>query len=70
MFNQTTLLDDTQEAIMIDSNLIAQIDARLGDTFLTREAFIQSALQEYITHIDEMASKQTVHLPKLRKSYT
>ena len=59
MYNQTSLYDDNEQSVMIDSNLLGQIDQRLGDAFLTRESFIDAALQQYIRHIDDKARTHT-----------
>lgn len=61
MFNNSSFLDDSQHEIKVDSSVIGQIDQRLGETFLTREAFIDAALQYYISHLDESARTQTIH---------
>jgi len=69
MFGHQLQDDDTEELVAIDSSLLEQVDQRLGNAFLTRESLIHSALQHYIAHIDEAASKDSIHKMSLKPSY-
>lgn len=50
--------DDNSDLIkvVLPSNLLAQIDAQIGSTFVDREDFIRSAVRRYLEYLQSVTN--------------
>ncbi len=48
-----------QVTVTLPSNLLAQIDAQVGGSFVDREDFLRSAARHYIEYLQSLAAQAT-----------